>query len=122
MEKLLDKGASDVFFIPIYMKKNRPAYMLSLICNEEKITCMESIIFRNTTTIGIRRYKVLRTVLKRKSVIKETMYGYVKYKVVNYEDGEYISPEYEDVKRVCEEYDISFKEAFDNLKSAALWD
>ena len=54
MQLLLDAGALDAFCIPIYMKKNRPACLLKVLCNPEQRAEMESIIFRNTTTIGIR--------------------------------------------------------------------
>ena len=55
MEMLLDAGAADVWYTPIHMKKNRPAYMLSVLCRESSIEAME-IILTQTTTIGIRRY------------------------------------------------------------------
>lgn len=65
MEELLNAGARDVHYIPVYMKKNRPAWMLNVICSKEDIEKLESIIFRETTTIGIRRVEMERTVLKR---------------------------------------------------------
>ena len=55
MECLLEAGARDAFFTPIYMKKNRPAYRLSVLCDEEHIREMDEILFRETTTIGVRR-------------------------------------------------------------------
>lgn len=66
MESLLEAGAADVWYTPVFMKKNRPAYMLSLICREEEISRMEDILFIQTTTIGVRRYPVSRTILDRK--------------------------------------------------------
>ena len=65
LEQLFEAGARDVHYSPVYMKKNRPAYQLNVICSEEMLTKMEEIIFRETTTIGIRRMKMERTVLKR---------------------------------------------------------
>ena len=62
MERLLAAGARDVCYAPIYMKKNRPAYMLHVLCDRRQIPAMEEIIFNETTTIGIRRYKVERTI------------------------------------------------------------
>lgn len=58
MDCLLAAGAEDVFFTPIFMKKNRPAYRLSVLCEEKKISELEEILFRETTTIGVRRYRV----------------------------------------------------------------
>ena len=62
---------------------------------------MESIIFNNTTTIGIRRYKTQRTVLHRKIIEILTKYGPVKVKVSSYENNKYYKPEYEDIKNIC---------------------
>mgnify|MGYP000799210604 FL=1 len=67
MNRLLEAGARDAHFVPVYMKKNRPAYELAVICDEEKIPEMEQIIFEETTTIGIRRCRVERTVLPREN-------------------------------------------------------
>ena len=65
MEKLMDY-ALDVFYTPIFMKKNRPAYKLSVLCYEKYEKQVESIIFKNTTSIGIRKYGVERSILDRK--------------------------------------------------------
>ena len=75
MQQLLDAGALDAFCIPIYMKKNRPACLLKVLCNPEQRTEMESIIFRNTTTIGIRIQEMQRTKLPRKIFALETPWG-----------------------------------------------
>ena len=64
MERLFEAGARDVYYTPVYMKKNRPAYMLHVLCDGSQISEMEEIIFNETTTIGIRRYKVELTILK----------------------------------------------------------
>ena len=64
MEMLLDAGAADVWYTPIHMKKNRPAYMMSVLCRESSIEAMEEIILTQTTTIGIRRYPTERTILE----------------------------------------------------------
>ena len=65
MEKLMDY-ALDVFYTPIFMKKNRPSYKLSVLCYEKYEKQVESIIFKNTTSIGIRKYGVERSILDRK--------------------------------------------------------
>ena len=75
MEMLLDAGAADVWYTPIHMKKNRPAYMMSVLCRESSIEAMEEIILTQTTTIGIRRYPTERTVLERSEIQVETSYG-----------------------------------------------
>ena len=75
MERLFEAGAKDVHYTPVYMKKNRPAYQLNVICNEADITKLEQIIFQETTTIGIRRVRMERTVLKRETRMLETAVG-----------------------------------------------
>ena len=65
MERLMEAGAKDVSYTPIYMKKNRPAYQVTVICRDEDADRMEDIIFEETTTIGIRKIKMERSILKR---------------------------------------------------------
>lgn len=115
MEKLFENGARDVFYTPIFMKKNRPAYKLSVLCKEDVIEAMEDIIFKNTTSIGIRKLKMDRTVLERKVIVKQTEYGSVRYKVFKVNDLEFYSPEYEDIKEICNKTGIGFKEVYQEL-------
>ena len=61
----MEAGARDVHYSAVYMKKNRPAWQLNVICTEERIPMLEQIIFEETTTIGIRKNRVERSVLKR---------------------------------------------------------
>ena len=65
MKKLFKAGAKDVHYAPIFMKKNRPAWELTVICREDKAEELEQIIFTETTTIGIREYPLGRSVLDR---------------------------------------------------------
>ena len=115
MEKLLKKGARDVFYTPIYMKKNRPAYKLSLICKEEDIRALEEVIFKNTSSIGIRRYKAERTILEREIVVKETKYGPVRYKVSKFGDIKISTPEYDDIKAICDKMGLGFRTVYQEL-------
>ena len=82
MEQLLDQGALDVFFTSIFMKKNRPAYRLTVVCNEEKMGLLQKVIFTLTTTIGIRYREEQRTVLKRQIKEIETPLGKLQVKEV----------------------------------------
>lgn len=111
MDVLLQNGARDVFYTPIYMKKNRPAWLLSVICREEDISRLEGVIFRETTTIGIRRMKMERTVLPREEKTIQTPLGEVQVKVCTYQGESYVYPEYESLVRLCREKGISYKEA-----------
>jgi uncharacterized protein (TIGR00299 family) protein len=111
MERLLNEGARDVFYMPVYMKKNRPAWLLSVICREEDIKKLEDIIFRETTTIGIRRTKMERTVLAREQKTVSTPFGEIQMKVCSHGGETYWYPEYESLVRICRKQGISYKEA-----------
>lgn len=113
MEKLFENNARDVFYTPIFMKKNRPAYKLELICSKENLDNLLEIIFKETTTIGARFYKVDRVVLDRQIIEKETKYGKVSCKKVTTPKGKtYIYPEYESIKSLAEENNIPLKEMY----------
>ena len=112
MGKLLQAGARDVHYIPVYMKKNRPAWLLTVLCKKEQVSAMEQIIFRETTTIGIRRQEMERTILKREKRTVTTPLGEVEVKVCTFDGKEYFYPEYESVKKLCEKTGISYKEAY----------
>lgn len=120
MEKLFEKGAKDVFYVPIYMKKNRPAYLLSIICHFEEIEELEKIIFYHTTTIGIRRYPVKRRVLDRKMLTVQTQFGETKAKVCYHQSQPFCYPEYESVRNLCEEHQIDFQSAYAMIRDNAL--
>ena len=89
-ELLFKNGALDVFFTPIFMKKNRPGYRMSITCKQEDKLKLQNIIFRETTTIGIRYRKEHRAVLKREIIEIETKYGKIKAKKVINNGEEYI--------------------------------
>ncbi len=103
MERLLKAGARDVHFIPVYMKKNRPACELTVICDECKIKELEQIIFQETTTIGIRRIKMERSVLPRESVTVTLKEGELKAKKCILPDGQVrCYPEYDSAAELAE--------------------
>lgn len=111
MEQLFEAGARDVFYTPVYMKKNRPAWLLSVICRETDIQKLEAVIFRETTTIGIRRTKMERTILAREQKTVSTPFGEIQMKVCRHGGETYRYPEYESLARLCREQGISYKEA-----------
>jgi uncharacterized protein (TIGR00299 family) protein len=110
MDKLFEAGARDVFFTPVYMKKCRPATLLSVLCDVEKTSLMEHIIFTETSTIGIRKYDVERTTLPRSEVLVSTSYGEVKGKAYEYDGTKRISIEYDDACRLAKEKNIPLKD------------
>ncbi|MCF0106651.1 MAG: nickel pincer cofactor biosynthesis protein LarC [Holdemanella sp.] len=115
MEKLFEKGALDVFYTPIFMKKSRPAYRMNIICKNECLETMRDILFLHTTTIGMRYRKEKRFVLPREIVERDTPFGKVHFKKVTHLDNVYYYPEYEDVKKISNERNLSIKEVYRKL-------
>lgn len=115
MERLIEAGARDVHYIPVFMKKNRPAYELNVICKEEDIEKLENIIFRETTTIGIRRQRMERSVLKRKVQTITTSLGEAKVKLCYMEKAVRAYPEYESVRDLCRKHGLSFQEVYQRI-------
>ena len=111
-EKLMQNGALDAFFTPIYMKKGRPAYRLTVACRKEDIEKLQTIIFRETTTIGIRYRYEKRNVLPREKVEVNTEYGLVQAKQVKLGEETYTYPEYESLKKIAEEQNIPLKDLY----------
>ena len=115
MGKLLRSGARDVHYIPVYMKKNRPAYQLTVICRKEDREKLEAIIFRETTTIGIRYVEMVRTILPRRTERRQTSYGEVTVKICEGEGEVRITPEYESIREICRERGLSFQKVYDDV-------
>lgn len=116
MELCLNEGALDVFYTPIYMKKNRPAYKLSVIAKRTNVKSMAKLIFKHTTSIGVRISKYRRFEMDRSFEDIDTKYGKVTKKILKYEDIEKESYEYEDLKKIATENNISIEEVRSNLK------
>ena len=120
LERLMEAGARDASYSPVYMKKKRPGWQLNVICDEEDIEKLEAIIFKETTTIGIRRYKLERTVLPREIVEVETEYGKARVKVCEFEGENIYYPEYEDVVKLARENDIAYMEMYEIVKNSVV--
>lgn len=103
MEILMENGALDAFYTPIFMKKNRPAWCLTVLARPEDTEKMERLIFLHTTTIGIRRHLDQRRILKREKAVVPTAYGELQVKRVVLEDGYRDYPEYESAKKLAVE-------------------
>lgn len=112
MEQLFKAGARDVHYIPVYMKKNRPAYQLNVVCLEKDIEVLENIIFEETTTIGIRRISVERSVLKRRVEKIITSLGEAEVKICMLNGKERVYPEYESIKKLCLQHKLNFQEVY----------
>ena len=118
-EKLFQNGALDVFYTPIFMKKNRPAYRLTVMCKKEDMFKLQNIMFRETTTVGIRYRFESRTELGREFEEIDTKYGILRVKKVINNGEIYIYPEYESMKELAEKNNIPLKELYklDELKA-----
>lgn len=103
METLLAAGALDVFYTPVFMKKNRPAYRLTVLAKPQDRAHMERLIFRHTTTIGIRRRIEARSILKREQVRVNTPCGEMDAKRVYLGEEERVYPEYESAVKLAAE-------------------
>ena len=119
MEMILAAGAADVWATPIFMKKNRPAYMLSVLCREDKLEELETLVLTQTTTIGVRRYPVSRTIMDRRNETVSTRFGDAQVKVCGYKGKQYFYPEYESVKTICREHGVDFRTAYDEIRRKA---
>jgi len=117
MNSLFEKGALDVFLVPVYMKKNRPGNILTVICEEQNKENILKVIFSETTTLGIRINYAERRKLERKVENFKTSLGEVKVKlgvlngrVMNF------SPEYEDCKKIASEKGLSLRKVYDTVR------
>jgi pyridinium-3,5-bisthiocarboxylic acid mononucleotide nickel chelatase len=116
MDLLLDAGANDVFYVPIYMKKNRPGTMLQVLCQDNQKFEMMDIIFRETTTLGVRYYPLSVKRLGRQLKEVQTPWGSVSVKQ-GILQGEVVqqAPEYSDCKAISEKHGIPLKLVFQEV-------
>ena len=120
MERLFAAGARDVHFLPCFMKKNRPAYLLRILCEEAKIPEMERILFSETSTIGVRRIPVERTCMARELVkLSLPCGGSVSAKLCTWQGVVRCYPEYESVRQIAEEKGLSFSVVFQQAMQAS---
>ena len=119
LEKLYQEGAREAHFAPVFMKKNRPGWELTVICDREHLQKMEEVIFRQTTTIGIRRQEMERTVLTRKTVDVKTRFGVIPVKVSGEGTYKRVHPEYEQVSGAASEHGVPFGAVYDEVLTMA---
>lgn len=111
MERLFDGGALDVYTAGIGMKKNRPGVLLTCMCRQEQREAMTALLFRHTTTLGVRETVCARYTLTRTERTEETAGGPVRVKTASGWQVEREKPEYEDLARIARERNISLREA-----------
>ncbi len=117
MEELFASGALDVQYLPCFMKKNRPAWLLVVLCKVEDAAKMEKIIFTHTTTIGIRRAEMERTCLARSECSVEVFGESADVKVVDVYGEKRFYPEYESVSRIARKTGKPFGEVYNKIVS-----
>lgn len=106
MDLLFAAGALDVTLTPIQMKKNRPAVMLSVLCRPEMADRLQTILFSETITLGVRRIFCERVCLPREIVTVETPYGSIPMKVARLDGVQRATPEYEDCRRAADTHGV----------------
>jgi hypothetical protein len=121
MEKLHAAGALEVFYTAVQMKKNRPGTLLTVVAPPDMRDALTGIVFRETTTIGLRYQELLRACLDREIVVVETPVGPVRFKIAR-SGGEVLnaSPEFEDCARAAAERALPVKQVL-GLAVQAYW-
>lgn len=116
MDVLIEAGANDVYYTPIYMKKNRPAVLLQLLCSASKLDQIKQILFQETTTLGIRYYPLTVHRMERTFRKVNTKWGEVTVKegVLN---GQVVksSPEFEECKKIAEDNELPLKSVYEEV-------
>jgi hypothetical protein len=116
---LLDKGALDVFTTPVFMKKQRPGVMLTILCRPADRETMLASIFSSTTTFGIREHLASRTILARRHEIAKTPYGKVGIKVGTWKGRDItFSPEYSDCVKCAKKYGVPVRTVYEKVVKA----
>jgi hypothetical protein len=120
LERLMERGALDVFMTPIFMKKNRPGTLLSILITPDKLDETISIIFAETTSLGIRFQRLERRKLPRELITVETSFGPVRLKVSHIDtEKRIISPEYEDCREIAVRLGIPLRKVYGEAQAAA---
>ncbi|MGE3801121.1 MAG: nickel pincer cofactor biosynthesis protein LarC [Candidatus Kapaibacterium sp.] len=117
IERLLEAGALDVWLTPILMKKGRPAHTLSVLVEEATLDAITTIIFSETSTIGVRMSSVERRKLRREEGVIDTVFGSIRVKYVEGSDGVVARPEADEIGRIAQERNLPFKRVAEILSS-----
>lgn len=119
IDRLLGAGALDVYTTPIQMKKNRPATKVSVLCEASQRSALEAILFRETSTLGIRRWTASRRRLVRETVSVTTEWGEISGKRITNVDGSVrFSPEYDLCAKVAREHDVPLRDVMQQASRA----
>jgi hypothetical protein len=120
MERLFEDGALDVYWVPVFMKKNRPGTEIRVICHHDKKDALIKRILTETTTLGVRHHDAERAILSRKSVEINTSYGPVSVKcIINPDGSTRFAPEYEVCKKIALSKNLPLKIVYENITAQA---
>ena len=120
MDRLFDAGAKDVGLLPIHMKKNRPGTQLQVIGRPEDKDKLIAIIFRESTTLGVRIFYSLRAVLQRTEATINSPWGKMKVKkVVNQDGTATLLPEYEECRKIAKNNNLALRDVYAWAASAS---
>jgi uncharacterized protein (TIGR00299 family) protein len=117
MTRLLEAGALDVFFTPIFMKKNRPAYMLTVIAKPGTEDLLAEIVLAETSTLGIRSRRMERYCMQRETLPVETGFGTARVKTASFGQVRKASPEFEDCRRIAQETGMPLAKVYELVKA-----
>jgi uncharacterized protein (DUF111 family) len=111
LERAFAAGALDVWFAPIVMKKSRPAVQISILCRAEDKEKFLQLLFRETSTLGVRETEIKRRALPRETVLVETVFGAIDVKIAK-SNGKILkaAPEYEQCRAAALEFDVPLRE------------
>ncbi|WP_325176760.1 nickel pincer cofactor biosynthesis protein LarC2 [Paenibacillus alkalitolerans] len=114
---LFAEGANDVYWVPIIMKRGRPGVMLNVLTDERAVERLEEIVFRETTTLGVRRLRASVHRLGRRIVHTETQWGTIPVKVGLFQGKEVqYAPEYRECAAAAERYGVPLKQVYDEVR------
>ena len=118
IERLLAGGARDAYLTPVIMKKGRPGVVLSVLADPERTQSATDLIFRETTTLGVRIRRVERQTVSRRTEVVETAFGPVTVKVADYGGRTRFAPEFEDCARIANEQGVPILDVYRAASSA----
>ncbi len=113
MERVFEAGALDVYYTPVYMKKNRPGTLMTVLVHPDQADRCEEILLIQTSTLGVRRSEWTRNILDRRIVSVESRFGTIRVKqAIRGEQVLHQAPEYEDVAQLARQYHVPFLEIY----------
>ncbi len=116
IDRLLASGAHDAFMVPVIMKKGRPGVMLSVLSARSAMEPLLSILFSESTTLGVRIHPVERRKVKREMRTVKSSFGEIRAKVVHVDGAERLMPEFEECKRLASEKGLPLIEVYKRLE------